>query len=315
MALAVSVIIPLYNKALTVRRTLDSIARQTFGDFEVLVVNDGSTDGGERVVADYPDRRVRLINQPNAGPGAARNRGAREAQGEWLAFLDADDEWLPGYLADSLALAARHGEQVSAVTSGYIECPAEVSTEPLWRARGIPQGLFRLAPDMTAATVIHCLAYMSPWSTMIRASVFRRYGGFFEERCLYAEDAFLWLQVLLNEGVAFQMKPLVRFHREASSLSGNLVRKTPLEPFLAHPERIEARCPPDLRPLLAQVLAMRAFKRACILGYWGEWRDAIRLRRRFTLPGRWRVRYYLASLVAGTPVAGMLGSIWRRLHG
>jgi glycosyltransferase involved in cell wall biosynthesis len=79
MAVVVSIVIPLYNKAPYVRRSLDSIAQQTFGDFEVLVVNDGSTDGGERLVADYPDPRFRLINQPNAGPGAARNRGVAEA--------------------------------------------------------------------------------------------------------------------------------------------------------------------------------------------------------------------------------------------
>jgi hypothetical protein len=161
---------------------------------------------------------------------------------------------------------------------------------------------------------IHSLAYMSPCSTIVRVAVFRRYGGFFEERCLYAEDAFLWLQVLLNEGVAFQMKPLSRFHLEASDLSNNFVRKSPMEPFLTHPEKIEAGCPENLRPLLAKVLAMRAFKRACILGYWGQWRDSVTLRRRYALPGRWRLPYYGAALLAGTPLAGALGSIWRRLH-
>lgn len=314
MPVAVSVVVPLYNKASTVRRSLDSIARQTLEDFEVLVVNDGSTDGGERLVADYPDRRVRLINQANAGPGAARNRGASEAQAAWIAFLDADDEWLPEYLAESLALAARFGEQVSAVTSGYIECPANVSMEQFWRARGIPEGLFSVTPDMPATQFVHSLAFMSPWSTMIRAGVLRRYGGFFEERCLYAEDAFLWLQVLLNDAVAFQLKPLVRFHRDASALSNNYVRKSPIEPFLMHPERIEARCPAHLRPLLARVLAMRAFKRACVLGYWGQWRESIALRRRYSQAGRWRIPYYLPSLLAGTPVSGAIGGIWRRLR-
>lgn len=314
MAVAVSVVVPLYNKVRSVRRSLDSIARQTFADFEVLVVNDGSTDGGERVVEDYPDHRVRLINQANAGPGAARNRAVTEARADWLAFLDADDEWLPGYLAESLAFAAGHGEQVSAVTSGYIECPANVSTEGFWRAREIPEGPFQVTPIMSPLTVIHSLAYMSPWSTMIRADVFRRYGGFFEEHCRYAEDAFLWLQVLLNEHIAFQMKPLVRFHREASDLSNNYVRNSPIEPFLRYPERIEARCPAQLRPLLARVLAIRAFKRACILGYWGQWRESIDLRRHFRMAGQWRLPYYVPALFAGTPLAGAAGGVWRRLN-
>src|SRR5262249_7159571 len=89
-SLRVSIITPLYNKAPYIRRTLDSVAAQTFRDFELIVVDDGSTDGGERLVADYVDERVRLIRQPNAGPGAARNRGIAEARGELLAFLDAD---------------------------------------------------------------------------------------------------------------------------------------------------------------------------------------------------------------------------------
>jgi hypothetical protein len=191
-------------------------------------------------------------------------------------------------------------------------CPANISTEPLWRARGIPEGLFRLTPDMPPAQVVHGLAYMSPWSTIVRARVFSRYGGFFEEHCLYAEDAFLWLQVLLNEWVAFQMKPLVRFHTEASGLSNNLIRESPIEPFLTQSEKIKAVCPANLRPLLAQVLAIRAFKRACILGYWGKWRDAVALRQRYAVPGRWRLPYYALSLLAGTPPAGAIGGVLRK---
>src|SRR5947209_3795753 len=103
----VSVIIPLYNKAPYVRRTLDSVRAQTFADYEVIVVDDGSTDGGAAVVEGFGDPRFRLIAQPNAGPGAARNRGLAEAGGEFVAFLDADDEWLPTFLERSLALLDR----------------------------------------------------------------------------------------------------------------------------------------------------------------------------------------------------------------
>jgi len=96
--LKVSIVIPLYNKAPYVRRALDSIAVQTFADFEAIIVDDGSTDMGAAVVANYSDPRFRLIRQENAGPGAARNAGIAQAQGEFIAFLDSDDEWLPNYL-------------------------------------------------------------------------------------------------------------------------------------------------------------------------------------------------------------------------
>jgi hypothetical protein len=115
--------------------------------------------------------------------------------------------------------------------------------------------------------------------------------------------------------VAFNLDPLVRFHTEASGLSKNLTKARPVEPFLIHPEDVEAVCPAELRALLREILAVRAFKTACVLGYWGRWRDARQLRRRFTSQHPWRLPNSFASLVCSTPVGAWLGAVHRSLGG
>ena len=92
-----SVIIPTYNRENFVGRAIASVLRQDVTDYEIIVVDDGSSDGTQGVLADFGDA-VTSIYQDNAGVSAARNAGILRAAGEWLAFLDSDDEWLPGYL-------------------------------------------------------------------------------------------------------------------------------------------------------------------------------------------------------------------------
>ena len=310
-ALKVSVIIPLYNKAPYVRRAFDSVAAQTFADFEVIVVDDGSTDDGPAIARDFGDPRFRLIQQTNAGPGAARNAGVALAKGELIAFLDADDEWLPEYLAESVKLLDEYGSSTASITSGYFEYPDQASTEALWRKRGITDGVHRVWPDMSPWQVVSMLAYMSPCTTVVRAEVIRKWGGFHEDRCVFGEDAQLWLKVLMNETVAFNLRPLARFHREASGLSKNLNGVRPVEPFLLDPHEVQYACPAALRELLSRVLAIRAAKTACVLGYWGQWREARALVQKFTRAKNWRLPYHLPAAVCSTPLGSALGASWR----
>ncbi|RUO49318.1 glycosyltransferase family 2 protein [Pseudidiomarina donghaiensis] len=95
-----SVVIPLYNKELSIRNTIQSVLDQTCQDFEIVVVNDGSTDNSAAVVEAIEDDRIRLIHQKNQGVSAARNRGIEEARCEWIAFLDGDDLWQPNHLEE-----------------------------------------------------------------------------------------------------------------------------------------------------------------------------------------------------------------------
>lgn len=106
----ISVIIPLYNKEAIVEQSLRSVLSQSFRDFEVVVVDDGSTDRSAEIVRCINDPRLHLVSQENGGPSKARNTGVREGKGEWILFLDADDELLPDALKHFHQLAEEHPE-------------------------------------------------------------------------------------------------------------------------------------------------------------------------------------------------------------
>ena len=104
MEISFSIIIPLYNKAPYIERAINSVLNQSLQNFEIIVVNDGSSDGGEKIVTKIVDERLKLVSQKNAGVSAARNTGAKEAQYEYLAFLDGDDTWEPNFLSEIVKL-------------------------------------------------------------------------------------------------------------------------------------------------------------------------------------------------------------------
>lgn len=95
-----SVVIPLYNKELSIQNTIQSVLNQSYQDFEIIVINDGSTDDSVKVVNNIQDLRLRMIHQENKGVSAARNRGIKEAKYEWVAFLDGDDLWGNNHLEE-----------------------------------------------------------------------------------------------------------------------------------------------------------------------------------------------------------------------
>ncbi len=114
----ISVVIPLYNKRTKILRTLNSVFDQTYLPEEIIVVNDGSTDGSEQIVVELNNPLIRMINQPNLGVSAARNLGIKEAKSEWIAFLDADDEWMPEYLKTIKLLSEKYS-QCNILATGY----------------------------------------------------------------------------------------------------------------------------------------------------------------------------------------------------
>lgn len=248
----VSVIIPLHNKGKYIGRALDSVFAQMYGDFEVVVVDDGSSDDGPDIVRQYTDQRLRLIQQENSGPGAARNRGIGETTGHYVAFLDADDEWLPNFLKVTLGHLQKNPDCVLC-TVGFIDGR---SGEPSIHNRKISYGRWELPVRIepremkVAVDVIH-----SACRVLCRREILLEFGGFYENHCTYGEDEYLWLQVILNYPIFRDPSPLTVYHIEASTF-GFFGRKgiCPPPPILTDPEPVIRACPPRYQDLLKSYL-------------------------------------------------------------
>ena len=287
MSPLVSVIIPLYNKGRYIRRALESVRAQTFDDYEIVVVDDGSADDGAAVVESCSDARIRLVRQDNAGPGAARNRGIHESTGSFVAFLDADDEWLPEFLR----ACVNHLEECA-------DCAACVMGAVDAR-NGIPIAAERMKlgpwtlPVQTPPRQVKMLANMLYCgNVMLRRTVLEEQGGFYEGSA-YGEDMYLWMKVLLNYTVFLCPKPLFVYHMEDSSLGLEAQNDHyPTWPFLTDPASLTERCPPLYRILLDDFLAYFALQRLRTLLRSRRFQDCEDLF--FWLPEikkRWPVRY------------------------
>lgn len=309
----VTVVIPLYNKGPYILRALQSVARQRYQDFEIIVVDDGSSDNGAELAENFGDPRVRVIRQKNAGPGAARNRGIADTRTALVAFLDADDEWMPEYLETAMRTFEKD-PQLGSLTQGFFDEPGMRPSQAIWRGHGVRDGV-QVMEEQTPLTLHYLVAYINSQSTVALTELVRKWGGFYEHRCTYGEDSFLWLKFLLRERVGIATRETMAIHREASDLNFPGQKKArPIEPFLAHPEELLEICPPQLLPLLRNFFALRAFKTACLFGYYGQWQRAAEVRRQFRQPGDYRIPWYFSSWICSTPIGAGLGVAWRALN-
>lgn len=182
----VAVIIPTYNRAALLERAVQSVLSQTFRDFELVVVDDGSTDNtADLPTVKNPDQRLRYIKFPqNRGVSAARNAGVKATSSPWLAFLDSDDEWLPEKLAKQVRWTDEHPD-----------IPI-VQTREIWIRRGKrvnpPKTHEKIEGDLFAASLERCM--ITPSSVLLRRTLFNE-AGCFNESFPACEDYDLWLRV------------------------------------------------------------------------------------------------------------------------
>lgn len=251
----VGITIPLYNKRLSIRRALESVLRQSFRDYDLYVVDDGSTDAGLTKISEVTDVRLRVLRQENQGPGAARNYGAAQGEAPYLAFLDADDEWEPDFLAQSVARLDAHAD-VAASVSAYFVGPSKRSTESDHRRRGMIEGPWQAPDRLDPPAIKRLVDFCHSSCVVVRRDVFVRYGGFYaKNRCLYGEDSYLWLMLVLNQCLYLDPRPRVWFHTEDSDLGKRLLGRHPLRPALADPQPLRERCAADKQALLEDLLS------------------------------------------------------------
>lgn len=204
-----SVVIPLYNKQTYIKRSLNSVLAQTMTDFEVVVIDDGSTDSSAAIVKSILDQRVRLIQQQNSGVSAARNRGISECYGEWVAFLDADDEYFPECLQEMYSCVKKF-PQAGAV---YVD--------PVWFRDGEQINVvsqtaetYELLPDYFDQIIFHGGNEINSSCVAVKKAVFSQ-AGLFPVGITIGEDSDMWMRIAWSTQIAHVSKALSIYHMDA----------------------------------------------------------------------------------------------------
>lgn len=208
----VSLVMPLHNKVAYVQETIASVLAQTLQDWELWVIDNGSTDGGEKLVQHYSDPRIQLLSclERTGGPGLPRNFGLKQAQGHWVCFLDADDLILPDHLSNLLAVAQNHPD-IAIVAGAWQEFSED---SPNIRHFKQPAGYPEATLSFRQSTIAG-----APWAC--HAALVRRD---------ILQSPYLWVEELdpyLSEDTAFWFRLLTRYPVAYSASQGALYRRLP----------------------------------------------------------------------------------------
>jgi glycosyltransferase involved in cell wall biosynthesis len=210
----ISVIIPTYNRAALLLEALASVFAQTWRDYEVIVVDDGSTDDTLSLLAPWLSH-IRLFSEPNRGVAAARNLGICEARGEFICFLDSDDLWTPSKLETQLSFAEQNTQYALIASeiegfdsSGKVQARSKAS---MYRIRN---GF--VLEDLLFAN------WIQTSTVMVRRETLLRVGGFDEDIGQFGEDWLLWMRIAAESPIYFLPAPLVRYRVHSQNLTSHL---------------------------------------------------------------------------------------------
>lgn len=305
---------PLYNKRPYVKRAIQSVQQQTFNKWELIIIDDGSTDGS---VDEIPqdDRRIRLFRQENKGPGAARNAGLARAKGKYVTFLDADDEYLPTFLDAGISFLEDKTVNAAIVFTDFYYYPNKK------KYKVDEEGKFGRVIEISEIMDIRLIARLCfHWTcaTIMKTDIVKKWGGFFDRyKCLFGEDSFLFIKLVFNEKIGIIPEPLVIYHTEASNLygGGNINKCFPIAPYLEYPDEIIDACPSTKVHLLRKMLTQIAYCKTKYFAKWGEREKAKDLFVRFLkydcLSDKEILKGYLYISLA--PVFPIIRWLWRKM--
>jgi len=219
----VSVVIPTYNAERYVAEALESVLAQSYGNVEIIVVDDGSSDGTCSVVEGFGSD-VRLFRQPNQGPSAARNLGIAKARGDYVAFLDADDLWMPEKLELQLGCMEQHSG-AALIFSDKVDFSEQMeSDQTLFEREGLDERFFGHATlVIDPFEKLLRLNFICTSTVLLEKKAVEAAGGFDEEH-RFGEDFLLWLRIARRWGLARVDRPLVRYRRHEGNVTNSRLR-------------------------------------------------------------------------------------------
>ncbi len=278
----VSVIIPTYNREKYITETINSVLKQTYSDYEIIVVDDGSTDNTEQLIKEQFGDKIIYLFKTNGGPASARNLGIRVAKGEYIAFLDSDDLWMPEKLEIQIDYMDAHPECGLSFTKALsfiadsisqyedMELMYNITTSPT--LKNLIQGNF--IPNLTVITQKRCIDDV---------------GGFDERKELIGkEDYELWIRVAMNYSIACIPRVLARYQLHGENLwAGTSIRKAETDYFMVI-DCLNEKFPGLIKDMFGDVNAFYAERYRDIgdaIPFSGDLREKARLYRRSIISG------------------------------
>lgn len=239
-----SIVIPLYNKASFIENTLKSVLNQSFLNYEIIVINDGSTDESEEKVLKFKDSRIQLFNQKNQGASVARNLGIEKAKYDYIAFLDADDLWMENHL-ETLKNLIENFPNAGIFASRYqlFLNEGEVSTP---KFKGISADFYGIVPDFFDASINHPIATSS--SIAVPKYIFEKIG-YFKPKISSGQDVDMWIRIASKYPVAISAEITASYlHYIENSLSKTPILDKKLKDFNDY--KLDEEANPSLKKYL-----------------------------------------------------------------
>jgi glycosyltransferase involved in cell wall biosynthesis len=259
----VTAVIPAFNGKETLLRAVSSVLAQSYQDYEIIIVDDGSTDGTFELAKSISDDRIKIIVQTNKGPGAARNAGLLAAQGRWIAFLDADDTWEPDFFTDALESLAVHPDILF-----YFGATKSPTDNQIYQSDIHPPYVFRANHKATAKT-LRRQTELSLCLMLADKDTISSLGGYYEKnKCIYGEDSLLSFLIFWNHPVIRSNKIVHTYNQSTTGLSLSRHRNVQVRPMVSDSHYLYERLPEkshiSVRKYVAYLASIDAYRLAKI---------------------------------------------------